>query len=421
MKINKTLRIVIVITILVVILAVIGKKAGWFGKAEIFEVAVEKGEKRTIVETITANGKIQPETEVKISPDVSGEIVYLFVKEGEYVEEGKLLLKIKPDIYISMRNRVRASLNSAKARLAQVEAQYVQSELSYERNKKLWEQQTISESDYESAEASYKMAKADLSAAKYSVKSSEASLKEAEENLSKTSIYAPMAGTISTLLIEKGERVVGTEMMSGTELMRIADLNRMEVIVEVNENDIIRVLTGDTAIVEVDAYMDQEFKGLVTEIANSATTSGMAIDQVTSFNVKILLLRESYQNLLDETPNPFRPGMSATVDIQTETKNDILTIPIQAVTTRLDTIGQGQDDLVVADKDPDVVVFKVIDDYVMSQIVETGIQDNNYIEILSGLSLEDDVVIAPYNAISRKLADSSLIEIVAKKELFKEK
>jgi len=421
MKINKTLRIVIVITVLVVILAVIGKKAGWFGKAETFEVAVEKGEKRTIVETITANGKIQPETEVKISPDVSGEIVNLFIKEGEYVEEGKLLLKIKPDTYISMRNRVRASLNSAKARLAQVEAQYVQSELSYERNKKLWEQQTISESDYESAEASYKMAKADLSAAKYSVKSSEASLKEAEENLRKTSIYAPMAGTISTLLIEKGERVVGTEMMSGTELMRIADLSRMEVIVEVNENDIIRVQTGDTAIVEVDAYMDQEFKGLVTEIANSATTSGMAIDQVTSFNVKILLLHESYQNLLDETLNPFRPGMSATVDIRTETKYDILTIPIQAVTTRLDTIGQGQDDLVVADKDPDVVVFKVIDDYVMSQIVETGIQDNNYIEILSGLSLEDDVVIAPYNAISRKLADSSLIEIVTKKDLFKEK
>ena len=420
MKMNKTLRIVLVITVLVVILAVIGKKAGWFGKAETFEVAVEKGEKRTIIETITANGKIQPETEVKISPDVSGEIVDLFVKEGEYVEEGKLLLKIKPDIYVSMRNRVRASLNSAKARLSQVEAQYVQSKLSYERNKKLWEQQTISESDYESAEASYKMAEADLNAAKYSVKSAEASLKEAEENLRKTSIYAPMAGTISTLLIEKGERVVGTEMMSGTELMRVADLSRMEVIVEVNENDIIRVLTGDTAIIEVDAYMDQDFKGLVTEIANSATTSGMATDQVTSFNVKILLLRKSYQNLLEKTPNPFRPGMSATVDIQTETKYDIFTIPIQAVTTRLDTIGQEQSDLVVADKDPDVVVFKVIDDYVMSQIVETGIQDNNYIEILSGLSLEDDVVIAPYNAISRKLADSSIIEIVTKKELFKE-
>lgn len=421
MKMNKTLRIVLVITVLVVVLAVIGKKAGWFGKAETFEVAVEKGEKRTIVETITANGKIQPETEVKISPDVSGEIVDLFVKEGEYVEEGKLLLKIKPDTYISMRNRVRASLNSAKARLSQVEAQYVQSKLSYERNKKLWEQETISESDYESAEASYKMAEADLNAAKYSVKSSEASLKEAEENLNKTSIYAPMAGTISTLLIEKGERVVGTEMMSGTELMRIADLSRMEVIVEVNENDIIRVLTGDTAIIEVDAYMDQDFKGLVTEIANSATTSGMATDQVTSFNVKILILHESYQNLLEKTPNPFRPGMSATVDIQTETKYDIFTIPIQAVTTRLDTIGQEQSDLVVADKDPDVVVFKVIDDYVMSQIVETGIQDNNYIEILSGLSLEDDVVIAPYNAISRKLADSSIIEIVTKKELFKDK
>jgi len=421
MKMNKTLRIVLVITVLVVILAVIGKKAGWFGKAETFEVAVEKGEKRTIIETITANGKIQPETEVKITPDVSGEIVDLFVKEGEYVEEGKLLLKIKPDIYVSMRNRVRASLNSSKARLSQVEAQYVQSKLSYNRNKKLWEQQTISESDYESAEASYKMAEADLNAAKYSVKSSEASLKEAEENLRKTSIYAPMSGTISTLLIEKGERVVGTEMMSGTELMRVADLSRMEVIVEVNENDIIRVLTGDTAIIEVDAYMDQDFKGLVTEIANSATTTGMSADQVTSFNVKIFLLHESYQNLLDETPNPFRPGMSATVDIQTETKYDIFTIPIQAVTTRLDTIGQEQNDLVVADKDPDVVVFKVIDDYVMSQIVETGIQDNNYIEITSGLSIEDDIVIAPYNAISRKLADSSIIKIVTKKELFKEK
>ncbi len=421
MKMNKTLRIVIVITVLVVILAVIGKKAGWFGKAETFEVAVEKGEKRTIIETITANGKIQPETEVKISPDVSGEIVDLFVKEGEYVEKNKLLLKIKPDIYISMRNRVRASLNSAKARLSQAEAQYVQSNLSFERSKKLWEQQTISESDYESAEATYKMAKADLSAAKYSVKSAEASLKEAEENLNKTSIYAPMAGTISTLLIEKGERVVGTEMMSGTELMRIADLSRMEVIVEVNENDIIRVLTGDTAIIEVDAYMDQDFKGLVTEIANSATTIGMATDQVTSFNVKVLLLHKSYQNLLEKTPNPFRPGMSATVDIQTETKYDILTIPIQAVTTRLDTIGQEQNDLVVADKDPDVVVFKVIDDYVMSQIVETGIQDNNYIEITSGLSPEDEIVIAPYNAISRKLADSSIIEIVTKKDLFKEK
>jgi len=421
MKMNKTLRIVLVITVLVVILAVIGKKAGWFGKAETFEVAVEKGENRTIIETITANGKIQPETEVKITPDVSGEIVDLFVKEGEYVEEGKLLLKIKPDIYVSMRNRVRASLNSSKARLSQVEAQYVQSKLSYNRNKKLWEQQTISESDYESAEASYKMAEADLNAAKYSVKSSEASLKEAEENLRKTSIYAPMSGTISTLLIEKGERVVGTEMMSGTELMRVADLSRMEVIVEVNENDIIRVLTGDTAIIEVDAYMDQDFKGLVTEIANSATTTGMSADQVTSFNVKIFLLHESYQNLLDETPNPFRPGMSATVDIQTETKYDIFTIPIQAVTTRLDTIGQEQNDLVVADKDPDVVVFKVIDDYVMSQIVETGIQDNNYIEITSGLSIEDDIVIAPYNAISRKLADSSIIEIVTKKELFKEK
>jgi len=424
MKNKKLFRIVIIITVAVIILAFIGKRVGWFGKEETFEVTTEKGEKRTIIETTTANGKIQPETEVKLSPDVSGEIVELYVKEGEYVEKGKLLLKIKPDTYISMRDRAEASLNSAKARLAQVEAQYIQSELSYIRNKQLWEQKTISKAEFENAEATFKMAKADVEAARFIVKSSEASLKETEENLIKTSVYAPMPGTISRLNVEKGERVVGTELMSGTELMRIADLNRMEVMVEVNENDIIRIITGDTAIVEVDAYMDDKFKGIVTEIANSATTTGISVDQVTSFDVKILLLKESYQHLVTETnPTPFRPGMSATVDIQTETKWNILSVPIQAVTTRADTTEQTYDEEESSFDDEELkqVVFVVDENMALSKEVETGIQDNNYIEILSGITEEDEVVIAPYSAISKKLNDSSLVEVVTKEELFKEK
>lgn len=424
MKNKKLFRIVIIITVAVIILAFIGKRVGWFGKEETFEVTTEKGEKRTIIETTTANGKIQPETEVKLSPDVSGEIVELYVKEGEYVEKGKLLLKIKPDTYISMRDRAEASLNSAKARLSQVEAQYIQSELSYKRNKQLWEQKTISKAEFENAEATFKMAKADVEAARFTVKSGEASLKETEENLIKTSVYAPMSGTISRLNVEKGERVVGTEMMSGTELMRIANLNRMEVMVEVNENDIIRVLTGDTAIVEVDAYMDDKFNGIVTEIANSATTTGISVDQVTSFDVKILLLKESYQHFITETnPTPFRPGMSATVDIQTETKWDILSVPIQAVTTRADTTEQTYDEEESSFDDEELkqVVFVVNENMALSKEVETGIQDNNYIEILSGITEEDEVVIAPYSAISKKLNDSSLVEVVTKEELFKEK
>ncbi len=424
MKNKKLFRIVIIITVAVIILAFIGKRVGWFGKEETFEVTAEKGEKRTIIETTTANGKIQPETEVRLSPDVSGEIVELYVKEGEDVEKGKLLLKIKPDTYISMRDRAEASLNSAKARLAQADAQYIQSELSYIRNQQLWEQKAISKAEFENVEATFKMAKADVEAARFAVKSSEASLKETEENLIKTSVYAPMPGTISRLNVEKGERVVGTELMSGTELMRIADLNRMEVMVEVNENDIIRVITGDTAIVEVDAYMDDKFEGIVTEIANSATTTGISVDQVTSFDVKILLLKESYQHLVTETnPTPFRPGMSATVDIQTETKWNILSVPIQAVTTRADTTEQTFDEEESSFDDEELkqVVFVVNENMAISKEVETGIQDNNYIEILSGITEEDEVVIAPYSAISKKLNDSSLVEVVTKEELFKEK
>ncbi|HYX07648.1 MAG TPA: efflux RND transporter periplasmic adaptor subunit [Bacteroidales bacterium] len=443
---NKTFRYLLIAAVVLIILALVGKKAGWFGKSYSFKVAVEKPEKRTIIETITANGKIQPETEVKISPDVSGEIVELNVEEGQYVKEGKLLLRIKPDTYISIRDRAAAAVNSAKAnlanaqaRLSQVKAQFTQTKLSYERNQKLWKQRTISESEWEAAQSQYEMAKADVTAAEqsvksaeYSVKSAEASLKEAQENLTKTSIYAPMSGTVAQLNVEKGERVVGTEMMSGTDIMQIADLSRMEVKVEVNENDIVRVNMHDTAVVEVDAYLDQDFRGVVTEIANSANVSGTSADQVTNFDVTILLLKDSYQQLItDKNPNPFRPGMSATVDIQTNRKNNVLSIPIQAVTTRNDSVlmaGRKKDSAETAASTGIVneldelheVVFVVSGDTAKLKEVKTGIQDNNYIEILSGVEPEDKVVTAPYSAISRRLKDGALVEITSKNKLFKE-
>jgi HlyD family secretion protein len=429
MKTKKLLRYLLIASVLLIVLAVVGKKAGWFGKEIAVEVAVEKIERRNIVETITANGKVQPETEIKISPDVSGEIVELHVKEGDMVENGQLLARIKPEVYISARDRTLASVNSAKARHAQARAQYIQKELDYNRNKQLWEEQAISQSEFETAQSLYEVAKAELDAGKYSVKSAEAALAEADENLIKTSIYAPMKGTVSMLLVEKGERVIGAQMMTGTEMMRIADLNRMEVLVEVNENDIVRVNMNDTALIEVDAFMGDKFKGLVTEIANSAKTAGLTTDQVTNFEVKVLLMRESYQKLLDEGyNNPFRPGMSATVDIQTETIMQVLAAPIQAVTTRADSVladTLGPDETVSADAEISdelmEIVFMVDDDNkAVAQKVKTGIQDNNYIQIIEGLEDEDEIIVAPYNAVSKKLKPGTFVEVVKKEDLFKE-
>jgi HlyD family secretion protein len=419
MKNNKILKILLPLVIVLIIFAIIGKKQGWFGKAVTVKVAVEIAEKRAITETISANGKIQPEKEVKISPDVSGEIVELTIKEGDHVEKGQLLLRIKPDIYISQRDRSLAAISSARARLAQSEAQFIQSELSYKRSKQLFDEQTISKSDFEQAQASYTVAKSEVDAARFSIISSEASLKEANETLIKTSIYAPMSGTVSMLLVELGERVAGTNLMAGTELLRVADLSRMEAQVQVNENDIVRVNVGDTALIEVDAYLDQKFKGLVTEIANSAKTTGVSADQVTNFDVKILVLPQSYQKLIDAgDKNPFRPGMSATVDIQTESKPDVLTVPIQSVTTRTDTT---KTTATLSDEDIRTIVFITDGKYALAKDVKTGIQDNNYIEILSGVAVNDKVISAPFSAISKKLSDSTLIEIVKKETLFKVK
>jgi HlyD family secretion protein len=415
MKSNKTLKYLLPALLVLIILAVIGKKQGWFGKAVTVKVAVENVESRSISETITANGKIQPEREVKLTPDVSGEIVELTVREGDRVEKGQLLLKIRPDVYISQRDRAVASISSARARLAQTEAQFVQAELAFNRSKQLFDEQTISRSDFEQAQSAYAVSKAEVDAARFSIISAEASLKEANENLTKTSIYAPMSGTVSMLLVELGERVAGTNLMAGTDMLRVADLSRMEARVEVNENDIVRVSLGDTATIEVDAYLDREFKGIVTEIANSAKTTGVSADQVTNFDVKIRVLPESYASLAEEMgSHPFRPGMSATVEIQTDLKNNILAVPIQSVTTRIDTTR-----IVSTSKEyVRTLVFLTEGKYALARDVKTGIQDNNYIEILSGINEKDRVISAPFSAISKKLSDSTLVEIVDRKQLY---
>jgi len=372
-------------------------------KSTAYKVKVEHPKKRDITEIITANGKIQPEKEVKISADTSGEIIELNVKEGDKVTIGQILLKINPEIYVSQIERIEASLNSSKSQMLQSEAQFIDKKHQFNRQKKLWEEQAISDLEYEQAETNYKVAQATFEASKFSVLSAEASLKEAKENLRKTTIYSPMTGTVSMLNVEKGERVVGTMQMTGTEIMRIANLNRMEVKVDVNENDIISVKTNDTAYIEVDAYLDRKFKGLVTEIANSANTTGASVDQVTNFEVKILILESSYSDLLDTVNNnhyPFRPGMSASVDIRTKTLKDALSLPIEAVTIKTDSITNNLTE----------IVYIYNDGIAEQRKVKTGIQNNQFITISEGLKLDDEVVVAPYATINKKLKQGSAIE-----------
>ncbi|KAF5080473.1 Macrolide export protein MacA [anaerobic digester metagenome] len=435
-KKNNLLKYLLAAVVVLIVFAIVGKKAGWFGKPETIKVSVEKPEKRTITESISANGKVQPEIEVKISPEVSGEIISLPVKEGDYVEKGQLLVKIKPDTYISFKERAIASVNSSKARLAQAQAQLEQSELGFNRSKQLFEQKAISESDFESAQTNFNVAKADVKAALFNVESAEASLREAEENLNKTTIYAPMTGTISKLNVELGERVVGTAQMAGTELLRVANLSRMETRVDVNENDIVRVKLNDTALIEIDAYVDQKFKGVVTQIANSASLQGVSADQVTSFEVRILLLEESYKHLIsNRNKNPFRPGMSTTVEILTETRNNVLSVPIQAVTTRSDSVSTGakgfeevaeasveldKEEVASVKTNLNEIVFITSGDTAKMVQVKTGIQNNAYIEITSGLSGNEEVIVAPYSAISRKLQNGKLVQKTKKEDLFKE-
>ena len=423
-KKNKLLPYIIAIAVIAIIVLIVGKKQGWLGKDFEIKVATEVVKSRTITEVITANGKVQPETEVKISPDVSGEIIELYIEEGNEVKQGQLLVVIKPDIYEQALNRSEASLSSSKARQAQAEAKLIESELAFKRSKTLFQQQAIAQSDFESAEAAYKVALAEVKAAEFSVQSAEASVEEAKEQLVKTKIYSPMDGTVSKLNVEKGERVVGTNMYAGTEMMVIANLNKMEVKVDVNENDIVKVSKADTALVEVDAYMGRNFKGIVTEIANSANTTGSATDQVTNFDVKVLLLKESYSDLIDSVSGnlyPFRPGMSATVDIQTETRENVISVPIQAVTTRVianadsTTVQDGQKE------EKEEIIFLYADGKVHKTRVKPGIQDKDNIEILEGIKENDEIVVSPYNAINKTLKDSMAVKKVDEKELFQPK
>ena len=371
------------------LLLLIAKWSGWISSEDGINVQTTKVQKRTIVQTVSASGKIQPEVEVKISPDVSGEIVQLDIKEGIQVEKGDLLLKIKPDTYQSILERSQAALNTSKSALAKAKAQLIESESNFNRNKSLYENGTISKSEFERIQASYTVTQLNVEDGEYAVSSAQASLREAQENLNKTNIYAPISGTISRLNVELGERVVGTAQMAGTELLRLANLNLMEVAVEVNENDINSVNLGDTALIEVDAFLGEKYKGLVSEIANSADITGSSADQVTNFGVKV--------RIIDSVS--FRPGMTATVDIQSEYVKDVLSLPIQAVTTRYDA--KGEDKL--------ECVFEVQGASVKMVEVKTGIQDEEYIHILSGVSDSMSVVKGPYSAVSRLLNDGSFI------------
>lgn len=430
--------------LVLIILAVVASKSGWMGKDEGIKVSVSKVELKTIVETVSANGKIQPEVEVKISSDVSGEITELFVKEGDSVRAGTLLARIDPELYESARDRAEASLNNSKANLANAKARLLQSEAKfneleqqYVRNKKMYDQKLISDQEFQTIQSSYISSKADVEAAKqtiigaqFTVKTQEAGLKESRKNLTRTEIFAPVSGIISKLNVEKGERVVGTSQMAGTEMMRIANLNAMEVSVDVNENDIVKVSLDDTCDIEVDAYNNRKFKGIVTEIANSATTSAATTsDQVTNFVVKIRILRSSYEDLtksFGSKRSVFRPGMSASVEIRTEAAYNVLALPIEAVTTRNKSeLDSTQKDLkaklkkVEKSKDDLEVVFVCdADNTVSIREVKTGIQDDKYIHIVSGITEKDEVVTGPYSVVSRTLKAKDKIRKVSKQELF---
>lgn len=399
----------------VIIAILIGlSKSGVIGnKDEGKEVEIAKVEASTIVETVSATGKIQPEIEVKIAPEVSGEIILLNVKEGQVVKKGDLLVKINPDLYTSSYNRSVSNLSGTRAGLTQSEASFKEAKANYERNKTLYDKGVISKSDWDKAIASFEVAKATKQNAYFTVQSASASVNEAKDNLGRTTIYSPADGTISVLNVELGERVLGTQQMAGTELLRVANLNNMEVEVDVNENDIVKIKIGDEANVEVDAYLKKKFKGIVTSISNSASST-LTSDQVTNFKVKVRIVKESYQDLLEGQPktySPFRPGMTATVDIITKTKSNILAVPISAVVVKSDTTAVK--DFKVEDpneKKPTTksdkkfeCVFVKVGNKAKIRIIKTGIQDDTNIEVASGLKVGDVVITGPYTTVSKDL------------------
>jgi HlyD family secretion protein len=428
---KKTIYIIIGV-VLVIIGTLIGlSKAGIIGdKDKGKEVQVANAELGTIVETVSATGKIQPEIEVKIASMVSGEIIDLPIKEGQVVKKGDLLVKINPDLYTSGLSRSEANLSGSKAGLSQSDASFAQAKADYERNKVLFDKGVISKSDWDKSISSFEVAKANKQSAYYNVKSASASVNEAKDNLGRTVIYAPADGTISVLNIELGERVLGTQQMAGTELLRVANLNNMEVEVDVNENDIVKIKVGDLANVEVDAYLKKQFKGVVTSISNSASTA-LTADQVTNFKVKVRVLKDSYKDLIVGKPlsySPFRPGMTATVDIITTTKVNVVQVPISAVVVKSDTTAVNVSDMEESNNDNKKqtpksdkkfeCVFVKVGDKAKIRVIKTGIQDDTNIEVQSGLKKGDIIIIGPYTTVSKDLnpGDKVFVPIIGEEK-----
>ncbi|WP_369752590.1 efflux RND transporter periplasmic adaptor subunit [Flavobacterium sp. WC2409] len=414
--------------VLLIVALIALSKAGIIGnKDKGTEVEIAQVNTSTIVETVSATGKIQPEIEVKISSMVSGEIISLPVKEGQVVKKGELLVKINPDLYTSSLNRTIAGLSGSKAGLTQADAQFNEAKSSYERNKTLFQKGIISKSDWDKAIASYEVAKATKQSAYFNVQSASASVNEAKDNLGRTIIYSPADGTISMLNVELGERVLGTQQMTGTELLRVANLNNMEVEVDVNENDIVKIKEGDEANVEVDAYLKKKFKGVVTSISNSASST-LTSDQVTNFKVKVRIVKESYQDLLVGKPatySPFRPGMTATVDIMTKTKANVLNVPISSIVIKSDTAAVKEVKMVETPEEKNATpksdkkfecVFVKVGDKAKIRIIKTGIQDDINIEILSGLKKGDVVITGPYTTVTKELNSGDKVVLKSDKK-----
>ncbi len=434
--------------LILILVLVIGKSQGWIGKPKTLEVEIAKVKRTSITEKVSASGTVQPVTEVKLAPEVSGEIIMLSVEDGDSVTLGQPLVKIRPDVLISQLERSEAALNqqkanqeSAGAALARAQATYIRSEQDYKRQEKLWNEKVISESDWQLAQQNFKVATNDLKsaelsleAAKYVVGSTAASVRESQENVRRTLVSAPMTGVVSKLNVKQGERVVGTAQMAGTEMMIIADLNIMEVRVNVNENDIVRVHYGDSVLIDVDAYgnIGKQFKGIVTNIANTAKEK-VSTDAITEFEVRIKVLRDSYEDLIKGgNKYPFRPGMTASVEIITTRKENVISVPLAAVTTRNPddqpevSSNNNNNDRQVTDsskpkvekKEPKVVVF--VNEAGVAKMVEvkTGISDYENIEIISGLTENTEVVTGPFLVVSKRLKEG---EKISKKEEPKEK
>ena len=410
----------------IVVLGIAGK---WYGGRETLdEVDAEQAAVRDIIERVSASGKIQPETEVNITAEVSGQILALPVKEGDRVEKGDLLVQINPDLYEAALNRAQAAANSARSNLASAKAQHAQAnaqffaaEKNWQRTQQLFRDNVVSQADYDAGEANFISAEATLTAAtesirsaEFAISSAEASVQEARDNLSRTTLLAPQSGTVTALVKEVGESVQGNGFTAGEVVMKVSDLSIMEVDVEVNESDIVRVGMNDKAEVEVDAYLDETFLGTVTEIGNTALNAGLngfAMDQVTNFSVKVRLQPESYAELLttlEDAASPFRPGMSAKVDVLTRSADAVISVPIQSVTARESEADDEEDELGVFVLEPSGEV--------RWQRVETGIQDNRYIEIKSGLDTTMTVVTGPYQSVSRTLEDGDAVEMKATEE-----